>query len=325
METLVRPPREAGIDLLDEEGKHQGERNWLLFQRVRCAMIKRSLEDFPCKCAGVPDDERSVCLCRCFSYFVGMIRTRGNCAGSQSTYLGHVRSWAMSVGDKWNRAEYTMYNRLKKAADAQYARTKEEKQTALESKAANKILEQVEEVNPPLSVMLYLQGQHGTRHNDTYLLQKRDLIIEELVEKPGEYEVGMTLRRGKNIKTCKDKRNSRERTDGTLLKKPKCFHQWAAHYAKHRVGANATDRVFNVDTSTANRVMRKAGCKGTTYGFRKHYAAKKFVETGGDLVKLAVAMGHSNFKMTQGFYRSLKDGSVEKEYQQLFKELDKEE
>jgi hypothetical protein len=181
----------------------------------------------------------------------------------------------MSVGDKWTRAEFTIYNRLKKAADAQYARMKEEKQTAFTSKEGNIILDKVEEEDSELACMLFCQGLGGPRHDDTNRLQKRDLCITELKDTVDrQYEVAFTLRRGKNMKTCKDKRNCRERTDRCLLKMPESFHQFAAHYSQHRVGKGSQETVFNTSTAKANRIMRKLGCSGTTYGFRKHYAAK---------------------------------------------------
>jgi hypothetical protein len=55
----------------------------------------------------------------------------------------------------------------------------------------------------------------------------------------------------------------------------------------------------------------------------KALCCEDFVEVNGDLNNLASRMGHSNFKMTQGFYRSLKDSAVEEEYKELFEKLDR--
>jgi integrase len=314
---------EVGHDTLGEEIRSQGERRYLKFLAFSKLIEKTSVTErtlgMPCFCS-ISDEAKLTCKCRVIDYFVGYYKCRGCNAGSCSTYLGNVKNW--SSGAKldeepyFNRAERRYYQRLKKCLDLQYARTREAKTVAFTSAEGNKILAKVASADGTgvLGVCLYMMALTGLRFSDLGHIEYRDISVEEYEHQGKTYHrIGLTIRRGKNYKKAQDTRNCWENTHRCLINQPPGFAVWLAGVV-HLKDKDKDKKAFPMTTATANRKMRKAKCEGTTYGYRKHYAARVWVEEEGDKVKVASRMGHANLKMADAFYRSLADSRVEGEY-----------
>ena len=92
-----------------------------------------------------------------------------------------------------------MFNKLKKAAKRQYARTKGVKTVGFTKEEADEILRQCQKVDPGrLQMMLYLMGLKGTRFDDIRQVERRDFqILPYVKEGQKTWEVKVTVRNGK--------------------------------------------------------------------------------------------------------------------------------
>lgn len=208
-----------------------------------------------------------------------------------------------------------MFNKLKKAAKRQYARTKGVKTVGFTKEEADEILRQCQKVDPGrLQMMLYLMGLKGTRFDDIRQVERRDFqILPYVKEGQKTWEVKVTVRNGKTKAGADETVTFTNYTCDCTIKLPPAFKCYAMNYGKFS-GKNGAFLPFEMTTQKANRLMRKAGCKGTTYGFRKHFAARAWIEEKGDVTKVAHRMAHASLKMARAFYLNIQGAAVEEEY-----------
>lgn len=304
---LDRAYIDIGRDSLEENTPTAGRSEWEHYcnlvdqlMQIRATKNPEFHGGFLCLCPNLSEEERKTCQCSAILGMEGQMKEADLMASSRGTYFGYVVAWKMRSNLRWTSAEYQVIKQLRKNLEKEAARTKKDKVIGLTPDQANGVLELLDQKNYDQEALaLFLVGLLGPRFNGITKTEYRDFIIDEDPHRPGEQRVTIHVRRDKNKSDAKSKGMITESTGVTLLKKPE---GWSAFVANCRLCQGSTATPFgHLTTSKVGAILRKIGAGVTTYGFRKHYAARVYAETGCKK-KVSERMGHVNTKMAEAFY-----------------------
>ena len=301
-------------DFLAEHSSTIGQGVWRVFLEFDGASAKARQQGRDlCTCEGLTEAEQLICKCSAIYCFVGAMEQADLCYGTRDTYLGVILAWRIRENRVWVRSAFVLIGRFRKIMARLHARFRTGGAVAVDKGRGNAVIQNLEFRNfKREATILWMMSNNGGRCNCITNMQYRD-IGWRLFEHGGR-EITLTYRNGKNRNHAKDTFLSTERENANLIEPPKFLDEFLQEVdmKKH---TDPLDRPFEgITTNSIGRLMRKFKYGVTTYGFRKHFAARIFAE-GEDKLEVSRRIGHANTKQAEAFYLNQEMMDLVKEYQ----------
>lgn len=289
------------VDIRRERKEHEtcmpdGSRTSLSCQ---CPGYQSNKQRLECRCAGI--------LCYCDQLFQHPVNP-----GSIVTYLTNVSTVSRQVMSPWNIQEVLVYNRVREYYKAMYGLCKAEDPGAIGVEEAREAFSKLKNSDKAIIVGLYLQTLCGVRFDDLGALRVRHINYSVGCEGP---RIRFEVRVSKNGCGPDHTRQVDELLEGCLIPAPEAFMEFMERLVWLKANEPDCEYFCNTSTDKANQALEGAGVRMRTKNFRKHYSARVWAESNGNMQEVARRMGHSSQRSAR-FYISCLNEPVVEQYRQ---------